>query len=116
MGEHCTWLVPVRVDADGTLLVCCPGLDDGYLPIDFWALWCADCSAVASEPVVGSTGVQSLEDLPYSEEVYEGLYGRIHAHWLTVTGGQPGAPVRFPAAVVARYETARHTPTRGGVQ
>lgn len=77
---HVTWLVPVRVDLDGTWLVPCPYLDGAELEFHFWALWCADCGGVVGEPVVRSAGVQQAADLPYPEDDLETLYSRMHAH------------------------------------
>lgn len=63
MSEHSVYLVPVRLDVDGTPLVLCPGLDGCFLDVHHWAGWCPSCRALVGKAVPGIAGLQDLDGL-----------------------------------------------------
>jgi hypothetical protein len=69
-AAHGTWLVPVVVDRDGSLLVPCPALDDAMLDVSYWAAYCQRCGIV-SGPVPGTVGVDDIDSL--SDDAWESL-------------------------------------------
>lgn len=82
MSRHGVFLVPVRVDLDGTLLVVCPGVDED-LDVHYWAGWCAECGTVVTDqPIPGTVGVQDIDGLPDDEydlvEEWEHNLSRAH--------------------------------------
>lgn len=77
MTAHAAYLVPVRRDVDGTLLVLC-GVDalTGSGQPDGAAMWCPDCRATVGGILPGSGGVDL--DSP-DGEVWLGVEERLRA-------------------------------------
>ena len=64
------WLLPIRRDTDGTVLILCHADFEAATPIDSWLVWCPDCRAVLpGTDLPGSRGLASIDELP--EEAWE---------------------------------------------
>lgn len=103
MPGHYTYLVPVRLDVDGTQLVVCPWLDgDGRTHTDYWSSFCADCGTVVGEsPAHGTIGVADVDGLPDAEYALiaraEIIGSLLHQKAISTGWVQPVAPVRISA-------------------
>jgi hypothetical protein len=75
-GQHRDgWLLPVRTDLDGTVLVLCHADYEAGTPTDSWSLWCPDCARVVpGTELPGSEGLGSIDGLP------DDAYARVAAH------------------------------------
>lgn len=114
--RHSIYLVPVRIDLDGTLLIPCPGLDgDIYLDVDCWMGWCSACRVIVGEqPVPGTIGLQDVDGL--DDAAYEAVQRWEHIltaqHRAALAAGcvREGRPVRVTNALLESWGVARRLP------
>lgn len=79
---HASYLVPVSIDRDGSLLVRC-GVDaitGAPSRPTYLAMWCPDCRSVVTEIVPGSEGVDIDSDGPLLEQMMRTEATLAHEH------------------------------------